>query len=321
MIYINNESINPYFNLALEEYLLTKSDKDVFMLWRNDNTIVVGKNQNTIAEINADYVAANNINVVRRLTGGGAVYHDIGNLNFTFIANNSEEWFSNFERFTMPVINVLRSLGVNAENSGRNDILVDGCKISGNSQTVYKKRILHHGTLLFSADISKIVCALNVNDVKINSKGIKSIKSRVTNISQHIQRDISVIEFKELLSKSFAFEDYKLTEEDIAQTQKLADQKYSTWEWNYGYSPQYTFKNNLRFDGGCIEAALDIKDGIIRGARIFGDFFGTGNVCEIEAALVGVRHNTEEIRNAVGKFDFNKYFLNISIDNFLELML
>ncbi|OQB13259.1 MAG: Lipoate-protein ligase LplJ [Firmicutes bacterium ADurb.Bin193] len=320
MKYINNESMNPYFNLALEEYFLKQTDMEVFILWRNDNTIVVGKSQNTAAEINTSYVKEHNISVVRRLTGGGAVYHDKGNLNFTFIVSNSGGWFSDFGRFTDPVIKVLRDLGVNAENSGRNDITVDGCKISGNAQTVYKNRILHHGTLLFSADISKIAGALNPHEVKISCKGIKSVKSRVTNISPHMNKKITVEEFKDLLAEIFGFEEYALNNDDIDKITRLEREKYSTWEWNFSFSPEYSFKNNMRFDGGCIEIHLDVKDGIIKNARIFGDFFGTGEIAEIERALVGVRHGAEDIKKALSAFDFNKYFLNISLDNFLELI-
>ena len=320
MYYIYNDSLNPYFNLALEEYMLTRTDMDVFMLWRNHNTIVVGKSQNTAAEINAGYVSENGITVVRRMTGGGAVYHDKGNLNFTFIASGGREWFSDFERFTQPIIRALADMGVTAQASGRNDILIDGCKISGNAQTVYRDRIMHHGTLLYSSDIGKIAGALNVSDVKINSKGIKSIKSRVTNIIDHCNEKPDVLEFKDRIAKSLGLEEYKLTEHDIAETQRLADEKYSTWDWNYGYSPRYTFKNCLRFDGGVVEAHLDIQQGVITDARLFGDFFGQEDKRDVEAALKGVRHNREDMAAALGGFDLNKYFLNIMLDNLLELM-
>lgn len=320
MYYIYNDSLDPYFNLALEEYLLRHTNLDVFMLWRNHNTIVVGKSQNTAAEINADYVAANNISVVRRLTGGGAVYHDKGNLNFTFIVSGNKEWFSDFTKFTQPVIDALRKMGVNARASGRNDILVDGCKISGNAQTVYKDRVMHHGTLLYSADLSKIAGALNVNQVKISSKGIKSVRSRVTNIIDHCSQKLDVLEFKDRIAQSFGLEEYKLTREDIAAAKKLADEKYSTWEWNYGYSPKYTFKNCLRFDGGTVEVYLDIEQGIIKEARFFGDFFGTKDVTDVENALKGVRHSSDDIKKALECFDINSYFLNITVENLLELL-
>ncbi len=196
MLYINNTNTNPYFNLAAEEYMLKEFNEDCFMLWRNEPSIIVGKNQNTLSEINLDYVEMNNIPVVRRLSGGGTVFHDLGNLNFTFIKNGSEENFNNFQKFTLPILKVIKSLNINAEFSGRNDLTIDGKKFSGNAQYNFKNRILHHGTLLFASDITDLSKALQSKPLKFEGKGIKSVLSRVTNISSHLKYPISIMDFK-----------------------------------------------------------------------------------------------------------------------------
>ena len=199
MIYINNTNTNPYFNMAVEEYILKEFKEDCFMIWRNQPCIVVGKNQNTLSEINLEYVKTNNIPVVRRLSGGGTVFHDLGNLNFTFIKNNSEENFNNFRKFTLPILNVLNSLNINAEFSGRNDLTIEGKKFSGNAQYNYKNRVLHHGTLLFSSNITDLSKALQAKPLKFQDKSIKSVLSRVTNISSHLKQPLSIMEFEALI--------------------------------------------------------------------------------------------------------------------------
>ncbi len=219
MLLINNDNTNPYFNFALEEYLLKKTDQDLFRLWMCDPCISVGKNQNTISEINSDYVRKNSIPIVRRQSGGGAVFHDLGNLNFTFISCNNNS-FSDFKRFTQPIIDLLKTLGINAEFSGRNDLLIDGKKFSGNAQYNYKNKVIHHGTLLFSSQISNLSNALKVKPIKLESKGIKSVKSRVTNISEHLDKPMNISEFRDLvMNYVFSLNSnnsyFNLTEKDI----------------------------------------------------------------------------------------------------------
>ena len=244
MLYIYNKNTNPYFNLAAEEYVLKEFQEECFMLWRNEPSIIVGKNQNTLAEINLDYVRQHKIPVVRRLSGGGAVFHDLGNLNFTFIVNEDVSSFSDFRRFTQPIIDVLRKLSINAEFSGRNDITIDGKKISGNAQYYYKNRILHHGTLLFSSSITDLSAALKVRPVKFEDKGVKSVSKRVTNISEHLKEPITIEQFIDLImnhirEQTRGSEMYEFTQEDIEKIEKLVREKYSTWEWNFGTSPDY----------------------------------------------------------------------------------
>ena len=325
MLFIDNTSTNSYFNLAMEEYLLNNFTQDVCMLWQNDNTVVVGKNQNALAEIDYDYVKANDIKVVRRLTGGGAVFHDMGNLNYTFITNNTEDNFSNFKTFSTPVIDMLDGLGIHAYLTGRNDLVIDGRKFSGNAQCVHKNRLLHHGTLLFCSDIKDISASLKVDPEKIADKGIKSVASRVTNISEHLQRKMSVAEFKKLFMEYMLKREdvtyYNLTPDDIAKVQKLSDEKYSTWEWNFGYSPKYAFHKKKRFSAGSIEVSIDVKDGIMQDVKFYGDFFARRDVSEIEQLLKSQKHNFDVMNEVLNTVNLNDYFLNISKQELLSVLI
>ncbi|RKD29138.1 lipoate--protein ligase [Thermohalobacter berrensis] len=326
MIYIYNDSTNPYFNLATEEYILKEFKEDCFMLWRNKPCIVVGKNQNTLSEINLDYVKEHNIPVVRRLSGGGAVFHDLGNLNFTFIFNDSTgNSFSNFKKFTQPIIDVLKKLSVNAEFSGRNDLTIDGKKFSGNAQYHYKNRILHHGTLLFSANMTDLTAALKVKPSKFKDKGVKSIKSRVTNITKHLKEPLTILEFKDLIMEhiknTYGGENlYSFTESDIAKINKLVKEKYETWDWNFGSSPKYSFKKEMRYGGGTVEINLNVEKGLIKDVKIFGDFFGKYDISHIENALKGVKHSEDEIYKTLSFFDINNYFSNISLKELIKCL-
>jgi len=250
MLCIDSYSLEPYFNQAAEEYFLKNTKDDVFMLWRNNNAIIVGKHQNTLAEINVNHVEHRGIKVVRRLTGGGAVFHDLGNINYTFIMGYGQEGAKvDFKKYNQPIIDVLSGLGVNAHFSGRNDILIGDQKFSGNAELIYhqKQRVLHHGTLLYASEIQDISDALNVNPLKFEGKSRKSVRSRVTNISSHLKEDITLEQFRQQVMNHITdiYPDaipYQLTAKDTAAIQKLADEKYSSWSWNYGHSPKYGLK-------------------------------------------------------------------------------
>ncbi|KEI75783.1 lipoate--protein ligase [Clostridium botulinum B2 128] len=331
MQFLVNKSTNPFFNLALEEYLLKNVDikEDYFILWQNEPTIVIGKHQNTLKEINMNFVQDNNINVVRRNSGGGAVYHDLGNINFTFITKYDEKHLLDFKTFTNPVVYSLGKLNVKAQLSGRNDILIDGRKISGNSQHIYKDRFLHHGTLLFNSELENLVKALNVDNDKILSKGIESIKSRVTNIKEHVKEDIFMEKFKEIFIENIfiwnksSLKEYNLTSDYINEIEKLMKKKYMTWQWNYGESPEFNYRNSKRFQGGKFEVLLNIVEGHINECKIYGDFLGLMDVSEIEKKIIGVKYGEEYIDEFLKGIDIKKYFGTISFDEikscFVEL--
>ena len=318
MLLINNTNTNAYFNLAMEEYFLKNTNEDIFLLWQNENSIIVSKNQNTLSEINYDYVKENNIKVVRRLSGGGAVFHDLGNINFTFISCNDNS-FSDFKKFTMPIVEALKELNVHAEFSGRNDLLIDGQKFSGNAQYNYKNKVMHHGTLLFSSEINDLSNALKVKPSKFQGKSVKSVKSRVTNISSHLDKKMTVLEFKDYLMDFINKRDenshfYELNDKDVESINKLVEEKYSTWEWNFGYSPKYSLYNEVKYPGGNLEFSLDVHDGLIKDIKFFGDFFGKEDISFIENKLRNVKHNEYSIKSALEDVDINNYFLNCNID-------
>ena len=293
MRYLESPSRDPYFNLALEEYVFERMDKSksYFLLWQNDNTIVVGKYQNTAEEIDQAYVDAHHIRVARRLSGGGAVYHDRGNLNFTFIVDRADAPGLNFKVFVRPVVEALARFGVHAAFTGRNDLTIDGMKFSGNAQYARRGRLLHHGCIMLDSNLTSVADALRVKEAKFDSKAVKSVRSRVTTINAHAPAPISMEDFKGALKEcamaSGALEPYTLTEEDLAAVRKLRDEKYATWAWNYGCSPAYDMRREMKFPAGLVTAHLSAEGGKIKAVRFYGDFFG-GELGELEGAMVGL---------------------------------
>lgn len=321
---IFQNTTDPYFNLALEEYLLRQCEGDIFLLWINSPCIVVGRNQNTLAEINYDYVREHNIPVVRRQTGGGAVFHDLGNVNFTFIQDNGTENFSNYAVYCRPIIEVLGLLGVPAELSGRNDLLIDGKKFSGNAQCAWHGRMMHHGCIMFDANVSHLADALRVNPLKIQSKGIKSVRSRVTNITEHLSAPLPMEEFCEMVLQKIEQENpgserYTLSEADIAAVRALREEKYATWEWNFGYKKEFSFHKDGYFPGGLLDVRMNILEDKIQDIRIFGDYFGLGDVSELEEHLRGTPYNPQAVKARLEELDISAYFSGITTEELLTV--
>lgn len=325
---ILNDSLDPRYNLALEEYVLKHldTDEDFVLLWQNANSVIIGRNQNTVEEVHAQYVKQHDVNVVRRITGGGAVYHDLGNLNFSFVTSNLKNNLNNYRKFTDPVIAALRSLGVPAEFAGRNDIVVDGKKISGNAQSYYKNRMLHHGTILFDVNLAMIADVLHVKQDKIESKGIKSNRARVTNIRPYLKEDVDMVAFRNLLlahllgTKDIASATYELSDADKARIADLKRDKYDTWEWNYGTSPAFSIQKARRYKGGKVEFRFDVKDGIITTMKIYGDFLGSRDLGELERLLVGTRYEETAIESLLADYDVESYFFNITLSDVLDCL-
>ncbi len=322
---ILNDSKDPRFNLALEEYVLKYlEDKDDYvLLWQNENSVIIGRNQNTVEEINTSYVKEHDVSVVRRITGGGAVYHDLGNLNFSFVTKLKDN-LNNYEKFTAPVIEALKSLGVPAEFHGRNDIVVDGKKISGNAQSFFKDRMLHHGTILFDANLATVADVLNVKQDKIASKGIKSKRSRVTNIKPYLKEQVSMPEFKKTLLEYLLDTDdiskhvYELGKEDLDKIYELMEKRYKRWEWNYGESPDFSIEKAGRYEGGKVEFHFNVKEGRIDDVKIFGDFLGARDISSLEDKVRGLKYDENAFRDALKEEPLEEYFFNITLEDIID---
>ncbi|USB34990.1 lipoate--protein ligase [Paenibacillus sp. YPG26] len=329
MLFIDNQGItDAAINLAIEEYALKHlpADETYLLFYINAPSVIIGKHQNTIEEINAEYIKDNGVKVVRRLSGGGAVYHDLGNLNFSFITKDDGQSFHNFRKFTQPVVEALQQLGVNAELTGRNDLQVGEQKVSGNAQFSTRGRMFSHGTLMFDLNLDHVQASLHANPEKFKSKSTKSVRSRVANISDFLDKKITIEEFRsELLRHIFGMEvdkipQYVLTEEDWSKIHEISKERYQNWEWNYGLSPESNVKHAKKFPVGIIDLRMDIKDGRIAEIKIYGDFFGVGDVADIEDKLRGLRYEESEVAGALADTDVKHYFGNIELSDFIGLV-
>lgn len=319
MKYIVNNSHNPAYNVALEAYAFREllAEDELFILWINEPTIVIGKHQNAIEEINKTYTDEHGIHVVRRLSGGGAVYHDLNNLNYTIISNKSQEGAFDFKTFSQPVIETLADLGVTATFTGRNDLEIDGKKFCGNAQAYYKGRMMHHGCLLFDVDMTVLGNALQVSKDKIESKGVKSVRARVTNILDELPEKMTVEAFSnQLLNKmkeSYPdMTEYVFSDDDLKNIQALADQQFGTWDWTYGEAPEYTIKRSVRYPAGKITTYANVEKSVIKGIKLYGDFFGIKDVADIEQALIGLRYEYPDVLAKLQTIDTTQYFTNIT---------
>lgn len=326
MLYLESPSTDPRFNLALEEHIFNTvgQQEDCLLLWQNENAVIVGRYQNTAEEINASVVEDRGICVVRRLSGGGAVYHDLGNLNFTLIVSQSRFPDFDFKLFTAPVIETLRRLGVHAAFNGRNDLTIDDKKFSGNAQYVRNGRILHHGCIMVETDVTQVSAALQAKAAKFQSKSIKSVKSRVTTINNHSPSPVSVSQFKSALraciSENEELTPLQLTAADMSAIALLQDTKYSTWEWNYGISPPFAMHREMKFPAGLVSVHLSVAEGHIKSVRFYGDFFGSGDLSELEAQMEGLPLN-EHLEQALEALHISHYMNGITATDLCHLLL
>jgi lipoate-protein ligase A len=327
MIYMETGSLDPTWNLAFEEYCLTELTQfpEIMLLWQNDNAIIVGRYQNAEKEVNVEAAKALGVKVVRRSTGGGTVYHDMGNLNYSFILSVDDPKSADLSIVARPVVNALRRMGVPAEIQGRNDIVVDGKKISGTAQRFTRGRLLHHGTLLFDSNLSVLQGVLNVDATKIASKGISSVKSRVTNIKPYLPDSSDDINaFWQALLAAFAEEQeivrYELSAQDLEKIEQLQQTKYRTWDWSTASAPEFEYMNNKRFPGGKLEMCLNVKGGIITECVISGDFMGLVSLDTLIAALTGIKYHPTDVLQALQTVNLPLYLGSITAEDVVQAM-
>lgn len=325
MLCILSHYTNPYFNLASEEYLLKKFQEDLFLLYRNTPSIVVGKHQNTLAEINLPFVQEQEILVARRISGGGTVFHDLGNLNFAFFTSGKEGELVDYKRATLPILEALKEMGLEARLGKRNELLLKGLKISGTASHVFKQRVLHHGTLLFSSEMGKLSAALKSDKERFTDRAVKSVRSSVTNISNHLTEGMDVEMFQERILDHMlrTYKDariYQFSQTDIAEIKVLRDSKFSTWEWNFGYSPKYQFCKRIFFKTGSLELHMNVEKGVIKDLKIVGDFTSMKDIVLLETLLVGTIHDPETIRNKLSDIDVSNYIRGLQNEELLSGM-
>jgi lipoate-protein ligase A len=326
MLFVDNAGItDPRTNLALEEYLLRQVNtaEPLLLFYVNEPSVIIGRNQNTLEEIDPDYVESHGIHIVRRLSGGGTVYHDLGNLNFSFITNGKED-LHNFHRFTEPVVTVLRELGVVAELRGKSDIFAAGKKISGNAQYATANRMFSHGTLLFDTNLEEMLHAINPRRTRIESKAVQSVRNFVTNIRELLPQDMTLKELKQALLHGI-FEGgsvltHGLTEADWRGVRELAARRYMTWEWNIGRSPEFNVRKSERLTAGKVEARIDVRQGRIRAVKFYGDFSGRRDAAELEGLLLGVRYDRQGLVMAVEDIHLGEFFGLMETGEFVDFL-
>lgn len=326
MKYIKTDYSIPPYNMAMEDLIINYLPADDYLLFYiHDPSIIIGQHQNTIEEINEDYVKEKGIHVQRRLSGGGAVYHDHGNLNFSFIVRGSRDNINHFDVLTLPVIKTLEKLGIKAELSGRNDLLIDGKKFSGNAQYFHNGRLLQHGTILFNSEMSELAHALKVKAIKIEGKGVKSVRSRVTNIMDYLEdKSVTIEQFKDLLLETigeiYPLEEYVLSDEEMTIFNRLVEEKFKSWEWNYGKSPKFNISKLEKFPFGIVDARIDVKNGLIDEIKLYGDFFVKEDIINLESNLTGIKYTKEDILKALADVNIQDYFNEMTAEEFTDFL-
>jgi len=324
MICIQRDSTDPYFNIAAEEYIFQYFQEDVITLWINDPSIIVGKHQNTLAEINMEFVRKLNIPVIRRISGGGTVYHDHGNLNYTFIRKGKQGQLVDYAKHTKPITDALQELGIDARLEGKSNLTISGLKFSGNAEHLSKDRVLHHGTLLFDTDLSLIDESIRLKHQDYNDKGVRSIRSKVTNIKDHLQEAMSIHAFRDFLI-SFFLKDhmdmsmYQMTDQQKTEIHELAEKKYKTWDWNFGYSPKYNLQRQIQLGKDQYDLHLSIEQGRIKDFILY-DKKGPGALSYLTQNLIGTPHEENAIRNKLNSINFAIHLDGFSIEDFIQYL-
>lgn len=323
MMYLKCASTDAKFNFALEKYAMHVLDisDEYFMFWRTAPTLMTGRFQNTLAEINMPYARRNNIDIVRRITGGGTIYTDMNGWQFSFIVKRRRSM--EFETFTRPIIDALRSLGVEAQLSGRNDLTIGGRKFSGNAQYSGKDVMLHHGSILFDTDLEALVRSLSVEDEKIISKGIKSVRQRVTNIAEHLSAGMTSTQFSDVMLKYLlkGMETYELSDKDVEAVNEIKRSQFDAWEWNFGADPKFNVTKEARFAGGKLCAKSLVENGRIQSIKFYGDFFASEDIGQLEKSLTGCRYDEDDIKTALAEASADKCFYNITLDEILSCII
>jgi lipoate-protein ligase A len=296
MLCINLTSTDPYFNLAIEEVLLKNSEEEYLILYINTTSLIIGKHQSPHREVNTKFVYENKIPVIRRISGGGTVFHDEGNLNFTFIQKSEAGKQVDFRKYTKPVIDFLCSLGINAKFEGKNDIKINGSKISGNAEHIFRNRVLHHGTLLFNTSFEKLGRSIRSDTSNYTTRAVKSNPSSVINLQEKLTYFPDISEFRSEMLNYFLRNlketiPYEIPERETKEAESLAVTRYNTWEWNWSYGPEYTFNNNFLFKGTWYSCSLFVRDGIIWKCSIE----GSDNLISASKKLIGCRHMVEDL--------------------------
>jgi lipoate---protein ligase len=316
--------VNPYFNLASEEYLLKQKEEDLFLLYRNIPTIVVGKHQNTLAEINLPFVQKQGVLVARRISGGGTVFHDQGNLNFAFFTSGKEGELVDYRKATLPIMEALKGMGLEVRLGKRNELLLKGRKISGTASHVFKNRVLHHGTLLYSSEMGHLSEALKGEKERFTDRAVKSVQSHVTNIRDHLEEPVDVETFQERILNHMlrmpGNSACQFSEADVAEIKGLRDSKFSTWEWNFGYSPKYQFNKSISVGAGRLDFHMNVEKGIVRELKVLGDFLSLKDIAELEQTLAGTIHDPETIRNKLAGIRVSEYIVGLENEEFLSGM-
>ncbi len=328
----NAENHDVTVNLAIETYLVRNRvvDGPLLLFYINDPCVIVGRSQNTIEEINREYVESRGVQVVRRISGGGAVYQDRGNLCYCFIKDDDDS-FRDFASFTGPVVQALQRMGAQgATLSGRNDLAIGDQKISGNAMYVAAGRMTAHGTLLYDVNLDHVAAALTPPKEKIESKGIKSVRARVTNIRPHLAPEyqhLSTAEFRDEILRQLARQsgeeatEYVLTPEDLRQVEAIRQEYFLNWDWNFGRSPAFSVERRHKFPSGLIDVRMNVEGKQIQDIRIFGDFFALDDVADIERALTGVAYRPESVAQALSPFDLTRYFGAVDREEFVRLII